>query len=455
MKRILTCLLSLVLLISLMPAPASAADDEKLIAITFDDGPSKYTAELLDGLAECGAKVTFFIVGRSVSIGKEVVKRAWEEGHQIASHTWDHPYLPELTDAEIRSQLSRTDQALDNAIGVDLDYILRPPYGGYTERVLTVSNLPSIIWSMSTSDYNTSYSSVVYDQIMETARDGAICCLHDTHYSTVKGALRAIKDLQEQGYQCVTVKELFYRRGRTLQRGVAYRSAYPGSAGTADALSVPQFQYQDALSSLLVTVTGDPRSELWYTTNGELPTPENSMKYTGPISVTGPCILRAVGVVDWNGIRTETVTLDLSGYSPANYLYDVPDPPQRARQGFPAASPLSRPPSARPQCRSAETRQRTGRSRSRGAERGERHVARSEVLGDRMRSDRTVRGGCGFRRREDLPERGRRADQRRHAGGTRRPGARRPLRGQHHAGGGRRTVRAGADPGCDLQRGRP
>ena len=76
-----------------------------LIAITFDDGPSTHTEKLLDGLKQREAKVTFFIVGNRLSEYEDLLIRAYKEGHEIASHTWDHSDLTKLTSTEIAENL--------------------------------------------------------------------------------------------------------------------------------------------------------------------------------------------------------------------------------------------------------------------------------------------------------------------------------------------------------------
>ena len=93
MKKTITLLLAVLLVVSLLPLGAAAANGEKLIALTYDDGPSQYTAQLLDGLKARGAHVTFFCVGYQVQARPQIVRRAWMEGHQIGNHTWDHPQL--------------------------------------------------------------------------------------------------------------------------------------------------------------------------------------------------------------------------------------------------------------------------------------------------------------------------------------------------------------------------
>ena len=191
-KRFAAIFLAVLMLAGIMPVQAQAAGP-KLIALTFDDGPSsKNTARLLDGLKARGVHCTFFMVGTMSEYNPQLVKRAWEEGHEIASHTYDHPALTSLSDQQIKAQLSKNDGILDKAIGINFDYMLRPPYGDQNARVLAAANVPCFYWSMDTYDWKTQNADSVYNEFIKQARDGSIALLHDTHSTPVTAALRAI-----------------------------------------------------------------------------------------------------------------------------------------------------------------------------------------------------------------------------------------------------------------------
>ena len=212
-------------------APLSAeeiqpAGGSKLIAITFDDGPGKYTGELLDALKKYNAKATFFLVGTCVERYPELVKREVEEGHQVANHSWDHAKLTDLSQSAISAELSKTENAIDKACGKDLGTLMvRPPYGSSNSAVQNSANAPLIFWSVDTLDWKYRNAETVKNNIVNNAKDGAIILLHDIHSTSVQGAIAAMEELTGQGYTFVTVSELFRRKGITMSNGTGYHSA--------------------------------------------------------------------------------------------------------------------------------------------------------------------------------------------------------------------------------------
>lgn len=318
MKRKIALILAIITIVTLMPVQAMAAKGDKLIALTFDDGPAgSNTTELLDGLRARGAKCTFFLCGYKVERYPEMVKQMWLDGHQIACHTYDHPYLTKLNDSEIKDQLSKTDKLLDKAIGLDLDYMLRPPYGDYNDRVLKAANVPCFYWSMDTGDWKSGATAdSVYREFIKQAKDGSIALLHDPHMTSVQAALRAVDTLQAQGYEFVTLSEMFYRRGITLQNGQIYFSAYPGSYGTDDGIAEPVITSEIFADGMQVTISGDSRCKVYYTLNGETPDPSNSTLYTGPFTVPHTTTVKAVSVGWWNGLKSDVTTENVV-YTPA------------------------------------------------------------------------------------------------------------------------------------------
>ena len=311
--KIMAMLLAVLLLVGIMPPKAQAAGSTKLIALTFDDGPSSAnTGRLLDGLKARGAHVSFFMTGENAKRNPSLVKRAYEEGHQICSHTYDHALLTKLSNSEIRSQLDKTNKILDDAIGYDLAYSLRPPYGGYNDRVLSTANTPCYYWSVDTRDWESRNANAAYNMFMKYAKDGSIVLMHDLYGTTVTAALNAIDTLKKQGFEFVTLNELQVRRGVTPTAGKIYFDVYPTSKGTGKALSSPVISYKQTDDGKKVVITGDSRARIIYTTDGTDPTPDHGYRYKGAFSVKDKTTVKAISVVYWNGFKSGIVSKKIS-----------------------------------------------------------------------------------------------------------------------------------------------
>lgn len=197
--------------------------DKKLVAITFDDGPSVNTNYLLSELRKRDMLVTFFMLGERVNAYPEVVKEAYHDGHEIASHTFHHKNLSKLTPYEVYREVEDTNEAIYKTIGVYPTYI-RPPYGSTNKEVRKIIHMHNILWSVDTEDWRLRNAEKVYKEIMKNAEDGAIILLHDLYKTSVDGALKAMDELSRQGYLFVTVRELVTLKDKTLNFTDSYFS---------------------------------------------------------------------------------------------------------------------------------------------------------------------------------------------------------------------------------------
>lgn len=198
------------------PAPAPAAPTpapttgNKVIALTFDDGPGPYTAHLLDILDQYGAKATFFLIGSKVSGQASVVRSIQARGHQLGNHSWSHPELPKLSVDQIAGEIDRTNEAIRQATGVKPS-ILRPPYGavnGVVLEQLRLRNMSSILWSVDTRDWADRNSQIVCSRAVAGARPGAVILMHDIHQTSVNAVPCILSSLKQQGYSFVTIQQL-------------------------------------------------------------------------------------------------------------------------------------------------------------------------------------------------------------------------------------------------------
>ena len=308
MKRILSFVLALVMVLTLLPTlprRVEAATGGKLVALTFDDGPSSvYTPQLLDGLKERGIPVTFFMLGERAADNRGLVRRAYEEGHEIASHTWDHPDLIECTDREIKKQIEDSFKELDRACGEGTEYLVRPPYGSTNQQVRDAIDAPLIYWSVDSEDWSLLDVTKVRKKIVEDTYDGAIILCHDIHKTTIPAALGAIDDLKAKGYEFVTVSELFRRRGRELQD---HKLHYNSNKNDIDygPIPAPKITFSgDPKGVNTVTIScSDSKVPLYYTLDGSYPNQE-AKRYTGPFTVPYGTNVTAVAAYKLNGSRS-------------------------------------------------------------------------------------------------------------------------------------------------------
>lgn len=201
--------------------------EQKLIALTFDDGPRRSTTtDLLDGLAERGVKATFFLIGAQIEDNRDVVRRMDREGHQIGIHTYDHVKLTDLNRADFDAQVEKTRSVLVSTLDHN-DFLLRPPYGMLDDSVKAWAGCPIILWSIDPEDWSDRDTDRVVQQVVSQAKDGGIILMHDIFPESVEAALRIVDALHAQGYYFCTIDQLFQARGITLEAGKSYWNAYP------------------------------------------------------------------------------------------------------------------------------------------------------------------------------------------------------------------------------------
>ncbi|MGQ4437786.1 polysaccharide deacetylase family protein [Streptomyces sp. SAS_260] len=183
----------------------------KCIALTFDAGPSENSARLLDVLKEKKVPATFFLLGkRHIEKYPELVARMAAEGHEVASHTWDHKILTRITPAQIRDELERTDTAIERITG-KRPTLMRPPQGRTNDTVHEICRelgLSEVLWSVTAKDYATTDSALITKRVLAQASRDGIILLHDLYQGTVPAVPGIIDALKERGYVFVTVPQL-------------------------------------------------------------------------------------------------------------------------------------------------------------------------------------------------------------------------------------------------------
>ncbi|WP_443032740.1 polysaccharide deacetylase family protein [Streptomyces sp. BA2] len=183
----------------------------KCVALTFDAGPSENSPRLLDILKEEKVPATFFLLGKNhIAEHPELVKRMAAEGHEVASHTWSHKILTDITPDEAREELRRPNEAIEKLIG-HKPTLMRPPQGRTNPDVNKVSReegLSEVLWSVTAKDYTTNDSALIQKRVIDQTKRDGIILLHDIYKGTVPAVPGIIDELKKRGYVFVTVPQL-------------------------------------------------------------------------------------------------------------------------------------------------------------------------------------------------------------------------------------------------------
>lgn len=193
------------------------------VALTFDDGPSNQTGRILDALEKDGGLATFFLVGDRVEKYAETAQREYASGCLVGTHMYSHTKLTDMTAAEVENELNQCSAIHLSVIGAQPS-VARPPYGSTNSTVREAVNLPLINWSLNSNDWETRDADRIYNDVMNNIQDGDIVLFHDLKDFSASAIERIVPALTKQGYQLVTVQELFELKGRTLEPGVVYSS---------------------------------------------------------------------------------------------------------------------------------------------------------------------------------------------------------------------------------------
>jgi peptidoglycan/xylan/chitin deacetylase (PgdA/CDA1 family) len=202
MPVVVACLLVL----SAIPAQAAGQPCAAgYVRLTFDDGPNRNaTPVILDTLAARGVKATFFVVGSMAAANPGIVRRASTEGHQIGNHSWSHPNLTTLSRAEVLSQLTRTNETVQQATGTSPTE-WRPPYGARNAVVEAAARdvglTSMVLWTVDPRDWADPPATTVRDRVLQAVRPNSIVLLHDGTGANTPEALPMILDgLADRGY---------------------------------------------------------------------------------------------------------------------------------------------------------------------------------------------------------------------------------------------------------------
>lgn len=181
--------------------------DDKVVALTFDDGPSKYTNKILDVLKKYNACGTFFLIGNKVEFYSDTLRRMLEEESEIGNHSYDHKLLTRLSKEEFQEEINKTQEAIKKVTGFT-PTLFRPTYGGYTNTLKSYTDLKFVLWDVDSRDWQVKTKNRILKNVLPNVKSGSIILMHDNHEYSLNALEDMIKNLKEKGYKFVTVTEL-------------------------------------------------------------------------------------------------------------------------------------------------------------------------------------------------------------------------------------------------------
>ncbi len=181
--------------------------NEKMIAITFDDGPGKYTKDILSILKKYDANATFFVLGNKVEIYDESTREIIKQGSEIGNHSYNHKWLIKLDKEEFINQVNMTQDIIKRTTGFT-PTLLRPTYGSTNNIIRKNTNLDIVLWNVDTLDWKIKKPKKIANRVIGKVKDGDIILMHDTHKQTVEALKLILPELKKEGFQFVTVSEL-------------------------------------------------------------------------------------------------------------------------------------------------------------------------------------------------------------------------------------------------------
>ena len=194
---------------------------KKMISLTFDDGPNYNTSKIIDVLNKYDIKATFFVLGSRAINNKDILKKMADSGMEIGNHTYNHLLLTKYDENKIRSEIEDTSEVIYSATKKK-PKLLRPSYGSVNNKIKKVANMPIIIWDIDTLDWKYHNSKRITSRVVNKVRDGDIILMHDIYNASLNALSNIIPILQDNGYEFVTIDELFYYKGISLENGKVY-----------------------------------------------------------------------------------------------------------------------------------------------------------------------------------------------------------------------------------------
>ena len=188
----------------------------KVVALTFDDGPSGSTDQVLKILREKDVQATFFVVGKHIEKNPELLQEIYFSGHQVGNHSYSHPVMYFMNQTDIIKEFAQTEDLVFELIKIRPS-IIRVPFGWYHQlnmwRLLETNHYQIIDWNVDPMDWKRASAQKIVDEVISSVEPGSIILLHDgppeaDRTPTIEALPKIIDELYQKGYQFVTIEEL-------------------------------------------------------------------------------------------------------------------------------------------------------------------------------------------------------------------------------------------------------
>lgn len=188
--------------------------EKKLIALTFDDGPGKYTEYLVDELKKREIKATFFVLGECAQNRQSTIKYIVDNGNEIGIHSYVHKLFTRISDEEIEQQIDKTRNVIYSACDVEIK-LIRVPYGSTNSRITNVlenNQLTNVLWDVDSKDWKFKNTNKIYNYTLKRITGNDIILMHDIYNTSVEAAIKLVDTLKSECYTFVTVSQLLHIR---------------------------------------------------------------------------------------------------------------------------------------------------------------------------------------------------------------------------------------------------
>lgn len=195
----------------------------KYVALTFDDGPSSFTEEIIDLLQKYDYNATFFVLGNKLNLNyKDILKKSIKNGNEIGVHGYSHRSFTKMRQATMEEEITKTRKYIKNLTGYE-STLVRPPYGNITKTIKNYNLGPYILWNNDTLDWKLRDANKISSRLINSIEDKSIILMHDTYLTTFKALEIILPYLKENNYVVTTVSKIYELNGITLENNKSYR----------------------------------------------------------------------------------------------------------------------------------------------------------------------------------------------------------------------------------------